>query len=88
MFAAPLGAVAAQAVQTVWALVMSLLITSPSAVVEALVAAIATSVVFAEVSAAGGILLSLAPESRCRCSWPLISFVIYLIVGCSGGAAN
>lgn len=52
---------------------MSLLITPAAAaarVVVAPVAAIATSVVFAEVSAVGGILLSLALESRCRCSWP------------------
>lgn len=67
VFAALMGVVAAQAVQIVGALlVMSLLITPAAAaarVVVAPVAAIATSVVFAEVSAVGGILLSLAPES-------------------------
>ncbi len=77
------GVVAAQAVQIVGALlVMSLLITPAAAaarVVVAPVAAIATSVVFAEVSAVGGILLSLAPGVPVSVFVATISFVIYLI---------
>lgn len=70
VFAALMGVVAAQAVQIVGALlVMSLLIT-PAA---------ATSVVFAEVSAVGGILLSLAPGVPVSVFVATISFVIYLI---------
>lgn len=48
-------------------------------VVVAPVAAIATSVVFAEVSAVGGILLSLAPGVPVSVFVATISFVIYLI---------
>ncbi|CCK56067.1 metal ABC transporter permease [Mycobacterium canetti] len=83
VFAALVGVVAAQAVQIVGALlVMSLLITPAAAaawVVVAPVAAIATSVVFAEVSAVGGILLSLAPGVPVSVFVATISFVIYLI---------
>lgn len=83
VFAALMGVVAAQAVQIVGALlVMSLLITPAAAaarVVVAPVAAIATSVVFAEVSAVGGILLSLAPGVPVSVFVATISFVIYLI---------
>lgn len=83
VFAALMGVVAAQAVQIVGALlVMSLLITPAAAaarVVVAPVAAIAPSVVFAEVSAVGGILLSLAPGVPVSVFVATISFVIYLI---------
>lgn len=83
VFAALMGVVAAQAVQIVGALlVMSLLITPAAAaarVVVAPVAAIATSVVFGEVSAVGGILLSLAPGVPVSVFVATISFVIYLI---------
>ncbi|MFV3761061.1 metal ABC transporter permease [Mycobacterium tuberculosis] len=83
VFAALMGVVAAQAVQIVGALlVMSLLITPAAAaarVVVAPVAAIATSVVFTEVSAVGGILLSLAPGVPVSVFVATISFVIYLI---------
>lgn len=83
VFAALMGVVAAQAVQIVGALlVMSLLITPAAAaarVVVAPVAAIATSVVFAGVSAVGGILLSLAPGVPVSVFVATISFVIYLI---------
>lgn len=83
VFAALMGVVAAQAVQIVGALlVMSLLITPAAAaarVVVAPVAAIATSVVFAEVSAVGGILLSLAPGVPVSVFVATISFVIHLI---------
>ncbi len=83
VFAALMGVVAAQAVQIVGALlVMSLLITPAAAaarVVVAPVAAIATSVVFVEVSAVGGILLSLAPGVPVSVFVATISFVIYLI---------
>lgn len=83
VFAALMGVVAAQAVQIVGALlVMSLLITPAAAaarIVVAPVAAIATSVVFAGVSAVGGILLSLAPGVPVSVFVATISFVIYLI---------
>lgn len=83
VFAALMGVVAAQAVQIVGALlVMSLLITParrPPGSWLPPVAAIATSVVFAEVSAVGGILLSLAPGVPVSVFVATISFVIYLI---------
>lgn len=83
VFAALMGVVAAQAVQIVGALlVMSLLITPAAAAARVVVdpvAAIATSVVFAEVSAVGGILLSLAPGVPVSVFVATISFVIYLI---------
>ncbi|BBX63752.1 helicase [Mycobacterium saskatchewanense] len=83
VFAALVGAVAAQAVQIVGALlVMSLLITPAAAaarVVASPVAAMIASVVFAEVSAVGGIVLSLAPGVPISVFVAGISFVIYLI---------
>jgi zinc/manganese transport system permease protein len=83
VFAALVGVVAAQAVQIVGALlVMSLLITPAAAaarVVAAPVAAIATSVVFAEVSAVGGIVLSLAPGVPVSVFVATTSFLIYLV---------
>lgn len=83
VFAALVGVVAAQAVQIVGALlVMSLLITPAAAaarVVTAPAAAILTSVVFAEVAAVGGIVLSLAPGVPVSVFVATISFLIYLI---------
>jgi zinc/manganese transport system permease protein len=83
VFAALVGVVAAQAVQIVGALlVMSLLITPAAAaarVVSAPAVAIATSVVFAEVAAVGGIVLSLAPGVPVSVFVATISFLIYLI---------
>ncbi|BBZ47099.1 metal ABC transporter permease [Mycobacterium parmense] len=83
VFAALVGVVAAQAVQIVGALlVMSLLITPAAAaarVVASPAAAMLTSVVFAEVSAVGGIVLSLAPGVPVSVFVATISFVIYLV---------
>lgn len=82
VFAALVGVVAAQAVQIVGALlVMSLLITPAAAatrVVSAPAVAILTSVLFAEVAAVGGIMLSLAPGVPVSVFVATISFVIYL----------
>ena len=83
VFAALVGVVAAQGVQIVGALlVMSLLITPAAAaarVVTAPAAAIATSVLFAEIAAIGGIVLSLAPGVPVSVFVATISFLIYLI---------
>jgi zinc/manganese transport system permease protein len=80
--------VAAQAVQIVGALlVMSLLITPAAAaarVVASPAGAIAASVVFAEVAAVGGILLSLAPGVPVSVFVATISFVIYLFCWVAG----
>lgn len=82
VFAALVGVVAAQGVQIVGALlVMSLLITPAAAaarVFSSPFATIAASVIFAEVSAVGGILLSLAPGVPVSVFVTIISFVIYL----------
>jgi zinc/manganese transport system permease protein len=82
VFAALVGVVAAQAVQIVGALlVMSLLITPAAAaarVVTSPVAAIVTSVAFAEVAAIGGIVLSLAPGVPVSVFVAAIAFLIYL----------
>ncbi|HOB47922.1 MAG TPA: metal ABC transporter permease [Mycobacterium sp.] len=83
VFAALVGVVAAQGVQIVGALlVMSLLITPAAAaarVFSSPFATIAASVIFAEVSAVGGILLSLAPGVPVSVFVTVISFVIYLV---------
>lgn len=82
VFAALVGVVAAQAVQIVGALlVMSLLITPAAAaarVVASPAAAMLASVIFAEVSAVGGITLSLAPGVPVSVFVAGISFAIYL----------
>lgn len=82
VFAALVGIVAAQGVQIVGALlVMSLLITPAAAaarVFSSPIATIAASVVFAEVAAVGGIVLSLAPGVPVSVFVTTISFVIYL----------
>jgi zinc/manganese transport system permease protein len=84
VFAALVGAVAAQGVQIVGALlVMSLLITPAAAAARVCIsplAAIVASVIFAEIAAVGGLLLSLAPGVPVSVFVATISFVIYL--GC------
>lgn len=83
VFAALVGVVAAQAVQIVGALlVMSLLITPAAAaarVVASPAVAMLASVIFAEVSAVGGIALSLAPGVPVSVFVASISFAIYLV---------
>ena len=83
VFAALVGVVAAQGVQIVGALlVMSLLITPAAAAARVFVspaATIAASVVFAELSAVGGILLSLAPGVPVSVFVTTISFAIFLL---------
>ena len=83
VFAALVGVTAAQGVQIVGALlVMSLLITPAAAAVRVFVspaATIAASVVFAEISAVGGLLLSLAPGVPVSVFVTAISFAIYLL---------
>jgi zinc/manganese transport system permease protein len=82
VFAALVGVVAAQGVQIVGALlVMSLLITPAAAaarIFSSPVATIAASVVFAEIAAVGGLILSLAPGVPISVFVTAISFVIYL----------
>ena len=83
VFAALVGVVAAQGVQIVGALlVMSLLITPAAAaarVFSSPVAVLLASVLFAEVSAVVGIVLSLAPGVPVSVFVTTISFVIYLV---------
>ena len=82
VFAALVGIVAAQGVQIVGALlVMSLLITPAAAaarVFSSPVATITASVVFAEISAVGGIVASLAPGVPVSVFVTTITFAIYL----------
>ncbi len=82
VFAALVGVVAAQGVQIVGALlVMSLLITPAAAAARIFSspgATIAASVVFAEIAAVGGLILSLAPGVPISVFVTAISFVIYL----------
>jgi zinc/manganese transport system permease protein len=83
VFAALVGVVAAQGVQIVGALlVMSLLITPAAAAARVFVSPVSTiiaSVVFAEIAAVGGILLSLAPGVPVSVFVTTISFAIFLI---------
>lgn len=83
VFAALVGVTAAQGVQIVGALlVMSLLITPAAAAARlfsAPAATIAASVVFAEIAAVGGIVLSLAPGVPVSVFVTTISFGIYLV---------
>jgi zinc/manganese transport system permease protein len=83
VFAALVGVTAAQGVQIVGALlVMSLLITPAAAAVRVFVSPAATitaSVIFAEVSAVGGIMLSLAPGVPVSVFVTTISFAIFLV---------
>ena len=83
VFAALVGVTAAQGVQIVGALlVMSLLITPAAAAARVFVSPVATivaSVVFAEISAVGGIVLSLAPGVPVSVFVTTISFAVFLI---------
>jgi zinc/manganese transport system permease protein len=82
VFAALVGVAAAQGVQIVGALlVMSLLITPAAAAARVFTspaATIAASVVFAEMAAVGGIVLSLAPGVPVSVFVTAISFAIFL----------
>jgi len=83
VFAAMVGVVAAQGVQIVGALlVMSLLITPAAAagrVFSSPAKTIGASVVFAEIAAVGGLVLSLAPGVPVSVFVTTVSFVIYLV---------
>lgn len=84
VFAVMLGITAAFGVQIVGALLVLALLITPAAAAAQLTAdpvrATALAVIFAEVSAVGGILLSLAPGAPVSTFVTTISFVIYL--GC------
>ena len=92
VFAALVGVVAAQGVQIVGALlVMSLLITPAAAAARVFTspaATIAASVVFAEISAVGGIVLSLAPGVPVSVFVTTISFAIFLVCWLVGRAGR
>ncbi len=83
VFAAMVGVVAAQGVQIVGALlVMSLLITPAAAaarVCSSPAGTIAASVLFAEIAAVGGIVLSLAPGVPISVFVTVISFGIFVV---------
>ena len=83
LFAALVGIVAAQGVQIVGALlVMSLLITPAAAaarVFSSPAVTIVASVVFAEIAAVGGIVLSLAPGVPISVFVTVISFAIFVV---------
>ncbi|WP_443209558.1 metal ABC transporter permease, partial [Rhodococcus rhodochrous] len=90
VFAVLVGVTAALGVQIVGALlVMALLITPAAAaarVVSGPLAATVLSVVFAEISAVGGILLALAPGVPVSAFITTIAFVIYMICRVIGTA--
>lgn len=83
VFAILVGLAAAQGVQIIGALlVMSLLITPAAAAVRLSAnptTVLLLSIVFAEVSAIGGVILSLAPELPVSVMVTTISFAIYLV---------
>lgn len=83
VFAALVGLTAAQGVQIVGALlVMSLLITPAAAaarITSSPARAIALSIVFAEIAAVGGIMLSLAPGVPISVFVTMIAVAIYLL---------
>ena len=83
VFAALVGVTAAQGVQIVGALlVMSLLITPAAAAARVFtspIKAMAASVLFAEIAAVGGLVLSLAPGVPVSVFVTTISFAIFLI---------
>lgn len=83
VFAVLVGLAAAQSVQIVGALlVMALLITPGAAAVQITsspVKAVVWSVVFAEIAAVGGLILSLAPGLPVSVFVTTISFIIYLV---------
>nr|WP_086821486.1 metal ABC transporter permease [Allokutzneria sp. NRRL B-24872] len=90
LFAVLVGVATALGVQTVGALLVLALMVTPGAAAARLTAnptmAIVLSVVFAEVAALGGILLSLAPGVPVSAFITTISFVIYLICRAAGTA--
>ena len=92
VFAALVGIAAAQGVQIVGALlVMSLLITPAAAaarVFRSPAKTIAASIVFAELAAVGGILLSLAPGLPVSVFVTTISFAIFLACWAIGAKRN
>lgn len=81
-FAVLVGLAAAQAVQIVGALLVLSLLITPAATAAAVISSpgrsIALTIVFAEVAAVGGMLLSLAPGVPVSVFVTTISFVIYL----------
>lgn len=83
LFAVMLGITAAFGVQIVGALLVLALLITPAAAAAQLTAdplrATVLAVVFAEISAVGGILLSLAPGAPVSTFVTTISFVIYLV---------
>lgn len=92
IFAILVGLAAAQGVQIIGALlVMSLLIT-PAAAAARLTASpmrqVVLAVVFAEISAVGGLILSLAPELPVSVLVTTISFLIYLVTRVFGMRAR
>ncbi len=90
LFAVLVGLASAQSVQIVGALlVMALLITPGAAAVEVTsspVRAVLWSILFAELAAVGGFLLSLAPGLPVSVLVTSISFTIYLVARVVGGA--
>lgn len=88
-FAVLLGIAAAQTVQIVGALLVMSLLIAPGASAVAITSnpltAVAWSVLFAEVAAVGGILLSLAPGLPVSVMVSFISFAIYLVCRLIGG---
>ncbi|MFL0579916.1 metal ABC transporter permease [Dietzia sp. 179-F 9C3 NHS] len=82
VFAVLVGLAAAQAVQIVGALLVLSLLITPAAAAAAVTSSpgrsIALTIVFAEVAAVGGMLLSLAPGVPVSVFVTTISFVIYL----------
>ncbi|MBT0566011.1 metal ABC transporter permease [Williamsia sp. CHRR-6] len=88
VFAILLGATVAQAAQIIGALlVMSLLITPAAAAARVTsnpLTVVVLSVVFAEIAAVGGVLISLAPGLPVSVFVTTISFVIYVICRIAG----
>lgn len=83
LFAVLIGLTAAQGVQIVGALLIISLVITPGAaaayVTASPVKAVVLSVIFAEVAAVGGVILSLAPGMPVSVFVTTISFVIYLV---------
>ncbi|WP_295624373.1 metal ABC transporter permease [uncultured Corynebacterium sp.] len=83
LFAVLIGLTAAQGVQIVGALLIISLVITPGAAAAYITAsplkAVLLSVVFAEVAAVGGVLLSLAPGMPVSVFVTTISFAIYLV---------
>lgn len=89
VFAVLVGLAAAQAVQVVGALLVLSLLITPAAAAAAVTSSpgrsLALTILFAEIAAVGGMLLSLAPGVPVSVFVTTISFVIYL--GCRAVAA-